>query len=100
MNVADANRLESGFHHIGLENTEDVNNADIIVLNSCVVRQSAEDKVHGMLSSLRHIKDTHPTKIIALMGCLVGPTSEKLQLFMDVINLVHFVLFLIDEEEK
>ena len=55
MNVADANRLESGFHHIGLENTEDVNNADIIVLNSCVVRQSAEDKVHGMLSSLRHI---------------------------------------------
>ena len=51
MNVADANRLESGFHHIGLENTEDVNNADIIVLNSCVVRQSAEDKVHGMLSS-------------------------------------------------
>ena len=79
MNVADANRLESGFHHIGLENTEDVNNAYIIVLNSCVVRQSAEDKVHGMLSSLRHIKDTHPTKIIALMGCLVGPNSEKLQ---------------------
>ena len=79
MNVADANRLESGFHHIGLENTEDVNDADIIVLNSCVVRQSAEDKVHGMLSSLRHIKDSHPTKIIALMGCLVGPNSEKLQ---------------------
>ena len=79
MNVADANRLESGFHHIGLKNTEEVDDADIIVLNSCVVRQSAEDKVHGMLSSLRHIKDSHPTKIIALMGCLVGPNSEKLQ---------------------
>jgi tRNA-2-methylthio-N6-dimethylallyladenosine synthase len=79
MNKADANRLESGLHHIGLENTENVDNADIIVLNSCVVRQSAEDKVHGMLTSLRHIKDTNPTKIIALMGCLVGPDSEKLQ---------------------
>ena len=47
-------------------------NADIIVLNTCVVRQSAEDKAAGHLWSLKPLKMQNPGRVIALMGCLVG----------------------------
>ncbi len=44
----------------------------MIVLNTCVVRQSAEDKAYGRLHSLRPLKDQRPDLVINLMGCLVG----------------------------
>ncbi|MEW6569504.1 MAG: MiaB/RimO family radical SAM methylthiotransferase, partial [Chloroflexota bacterium] len=46
--------------------------ADVIVLNTCVVRQSAEDKAYGRLTSLRPLKESRPDLVINLMGCLVG----------------------------
>jgi tRNA-2-methylthio-N6-dimethylallyladenosine synthase len=52
--------------------------ADVIVLNSCVVRQSAEDKVIGMMSSLKPLKQSDSRRIIALMGCMVGPKTDAL----------------------
>jgi len=72
MNVADSQRLESAFEKLGLENTPRAAEADVIVLNTCVVRQSAEDKAYSYLQSLRPIKDRHPETVIGLMGCLVG----------------------------
>ena len=50
MNRADSERLESALGQMGLSSTESAKDADVIVLNSCVVRQSAEDKVVGMLN--------------------------------------------------
>ncbi len=47
-------------------------NADVIVLNTCVVRQSAEDRAAGHLWSLKPLKDRDPERVIALMGCMVG----------------------------
>src|SRR5690606_15363280 len=46
--------------------------ADILVINTCVVRQSAEDKAYGRLRELAKVKQAHPDKVIGLMGCLVG----------------------------
>ena len=45
MNVADTEKLESAMNLMGLDNTDDVHDADVVVVNSCVVRSSAEDKV-------------------------------------------------------
>jgi len=72
MNVADSQRLESAFEKLGLESTSRAADADVIVLNTCVVRQSAEDKAYSYLHSLRPLKTKRPEIVIGLMGCLVG----------------------------
>ena len=79
MNMADSERLESAMTQMGLTNVETPNDAAVIVLNSCVVRQSAEDKAIGMFTSLKPLKQRDPEKIIALMGCMVGPKTETLE---------------------
>lgn len=80
MNVADSNRVAAELHKLGLVPTDRPEEADVIVLNSCVVRQSAEDKVVGKLGSLKPLKQRHPEKVIALMGCMVGvKPNPKLQ---------------------
>ena len=79
MNKADSDRLESALVQLGLKPTQTPREADVIVLNSCVVRQSAEDKVTGMLSSLKPLKQSDPGRIVALMGCMVGPKTDALQ---------------------
>jgi tRNA-2-methylthio-N6-dimethylallyladenosine synthase len=72
MNVADSQRVASALEHMGYENTPKIEDADVLVMNTCVVRQSAEDKAYGRLSSLRPIKSKRPDMVINLMGCLVG----------------------------
>jgi len=80
MNIADSQRVSSALEHLGYGQIDQPENADIIVMNTCVVRQSAEDKAYGRLSSLRPLKDKNPNLVINLMGCLVGVRgSEKLQ---------------------
>jgi tRNA-2-methylthio-N6-dimethylallyladenosine synthase len=72
MNVADSQRVGSSLERLGYTSTEAAEEADVIVLNTCVVRQSAEDKAIGRLTSLRPLKDRKPELVINLMGCLVG----------------------------
>ena len=79
MNKADSERLESAMGQMGLSSAESPRDADVIVLNSCVVRQSAEDRAVGMLTSLKPLKERNPEKVIALMGCMVGPKAEPLE---------------------
>ena len=80
MNVADSQRVGSSLEHLGYSFTEKIEEADVIVLNTCVVRQSAEDKAIGRLSSLLPLKRQNPNLVINLMGCLVGVRgAEKLR---------------------
>lgn len=72
MNVADSQRVASALEYLGYTATHRAEEADVIVLNTCVVRQSAEDKAYGRLSSLRPLKKARPDLVINLMGCLVG----------------------------
>ena len=77
MNVADSQRTASALERLGYEPTSDPAQADVIVLNTCVVRQSAEDKVYGRLTSLRSLKERRPEVVINLMGCLVGARPDN-----------------------
>ncbi len=72
MNVADSQRVASALERLGYEMTRTPEEANVIVMNTCVVRQSAEDKAYGRLSTLRPLKDQRPDLVINLMGCLVG----------------------------
>ncbi len=72
MNVADSQRVGSALERLGYTFTGKAEEADVIVLNTCVVRQSAEDRAYGRLYSLRPLKERNPNLVINLMGCLVG----------------------------
>jgi tRNA-2-methylthio-N6-dimethylallyladenosine synthase len=72
MNVADSQRLASELERLGHRAAADPDQADILVVNTCVVRQSAEDKGLNRLLSLRGVKEENPDKIIGIMGCMVG----------------------------
>ncbi len=78
MNKADSERLESALGQMGLSPGESARDSDVIVLNSCVVRESAEDRVVGMLTHLKPVKQRDPDKVLALMGCMVGPRKDAL----------------------
>lgn len=72
MNVADSQRLASELERLGHHAASDPDQADILVVNTCVVRQSAEDKGLNRLMTLRSVKEQNPDKVIGVMGCMVG----------------------------
>ncbi len=90
MNVADSQRVSSALERMGLSYSRSAEEADVIVLNTCVVRQSAENKAYGRLYSLKPLKEKRPELVINLMGCLVGVKGhDKLQKrfpFVDVFS--------------
>jgi tRNA-2-methylthio-N6-dimethylallyladenosine synthase len=80
MNVADSQRVASALENLGYHAEPDIEQADVVVLNTCVVRQSAEDKAYGRLTSLLPVKKRRPGMVINLMGCMVGVRgAEKLR---------------------
>lgn len=81
MNAADARRAEEGLEAMGFQHAPRLEDADVIVLNTCVVRQSAEDKVWGRLRSLKPAKKENPNAFLALMGCAVGDTAALARQF-------------------
>jgi tRNA-2-methylthio-N6-dimethylallyladenosine synthase len=90
MNVADSHRVASSLEMLGYKPAKQAEEADVIVLNTCVVRQSAEDKAYGRLDSLRPLKTQRPEIVINLMGCLVGvkgnPKLAEAFPFVDVFS--------------
>ena len=79
MNKAESARLASQFEELGYEPTAKINDADLVVLNSCVVRQSAENRVVNKLAALRPQKKARPDVLLALTGCLVDSDIDALK---------------------
>lgn len=72
MNEADSRRLAQQIEFAGYVPAECAEQADLVILNTCVVRQQAEDKAVGRLTTLKAHKDHRPDMVIGLMGCMVG----------------------------
>jgi tRNA-2-methylthio-N6-dimethylallyladenosine synthase len=71
MNFADSRRAGEELARLGYTEVKRPQDADLVLLNTCVVRQSAEDKVTGRLTSLQGLKRRKPEIKLALMGCFV-----------------------------
>ena len=69
-NVADGETLAGMLREMGFEMTDDENAADVVLLNTCAVREHAEKRVFGMLGELTHTKEANPEQIIVLCGCM------------------------------
>ncbi len=79
MNEADSAKVAAMLLEVGYRPTDSEENADIVVLNSCVVRQAAEDKVAGKLNALIRLKREKPEMPLVLTGCMVTKQQEKLR---------------------
>ena len=78
MNISDAERMEGQLATLGYERTEDMQNADLILLNTCCVRETAEDKVYGKIGEIKHIKRRNPALIFGITGCMAQKEGEAL----------------------
>ena len=70
-NEADSERLRGYLREMGFGFTEDEHEADVIVINTCAVREHAEQRVLGNVGALGHTKRAKPGQLIALCGCMV-----------------------------
>jgi tRNA-2-methylthio-N6-dimethylallyladenosine synthase len=86
MNVADSNHVAAELEKIGYGPTDALDDADVVVINTCVVRQAAEEKAQGKVGSLKPWKQARPDRAIALMGCMVGvkPSPQLLAAYPHV----------------
>ena len=78
LNMAEANALEILLKGAGLEKTDDAHLADAVILNTCSVRKSAENRIWGRLSYFHHIKKSdHPIRIV-VTGCMAERMKDEL----------------------
>jgi tRNA-2-methylthio-N6-dimethylallyladenosine synthase len=90
MNVSDSERLEAALQGVGYAPADQPADAGFIVLNSCSVRASAEERILGKLGDLQQLKRTQPDTTIVLWGCMVGPNNQSI--FQSRLPMVdHFV---------
>jgi tRNA-2-methylthio-N6-dimethylallyladenosine synthase len=78
MNEADARQVADALEKIGYRPTEEAEEANVIVLQTCTVRQQSEDRAYGRLASLRPLKEQRPDLTLAMMGCIVGVRGNKM----------------------
>ncbi|MBN1643444.1 MAG: tRNA (N6-isopentenyl adenosine(37)-C2)-methylthiotransferase MiaB [Dehalococcoidales bacterium] len=79
MNKAESERIASLFERKGYRHTPNAAQADFIVLNTCVVRQNAEDRAVNKLRNLKPLKKSRPDLKIAVTGCWVDSNTERLK---------------------
>lgn len=78
MNKADSEKLAAGFDRMGLRPVDRMERADIVVINTCAVRQHAEDRAYSKLGRVRELKKQRPGLKVAVMGCMVGLKTDDL----------------------
>ena len=76
MNVLDSELVVGGLRRQGYVLTEQTDDADVILFNTCSVRQHAEDKIYSALGRLRHFKNSHPGAVIGVLGCMAQKDQE------------------------
>lgn len=88
MNYADARRVATELEKLGYQSTPRAEDADVVILETCTVRQQSEDKTYHKLNSLKPLKNHRPDMTVAVMGCVVGVRGnavlEKRFPFVDV----------------
>jgi tRNA-2-methylthio-N6-dimethylallyladenosine synthase len=76
MNLLDSELVVAALRRGGYELCDSPKKADLILFNTCSVRQHAEDKIYSALGRLKHAKTTHPEKIIGVLGCMAQKDQE------------------------
>ena len=75
MNVHDSEEIKALLENVGYEETDSIETADLVILNTCAVRENAHDKVFGFLGRCKHIKKDKKDLIVGLCGCMAQEES-------------------------
>lgn len=78
MNTSDSERLSGQARRLGYTYTDQLSEADLILVSTCCVRESAEQKIYGKLGELKRLKQVNPQLIIVVTGCMVQKNREAL----------------------
>ncbi len=80
-NVSDGERLQGMLQQMGYDFTDDVKKADLVLYNTCAIREHAEDRIYGNVGALKQYKKSNPNLIIALCGCMMQQerVAEKIR---------------------
>ncbi len=70
MNEHDSENIKGILESVGFINTDIMEEADIIILNTCAIRENAHNKVFGLLGRIKHFRESNPNIIVGLMGCM------------------------------
>ncbi|MGM9834543.1 MAG: tRNA (N6-isopentenyl adenosine(37)-C2)-methylthiotransferase MiaB [Bacilli bacterium] len=109
MNVHDGEEICARLESIGYSKTEELEKADIVILNTCAIRENAHDKVFGYLGKCKHLKNEKKDLIIGLCGCMVQEESviEEIRTrhpYVDIIfgthNINELQNLIIEHQEK
>ena len=92
MNEHDSEKIKGMLSSCGAVSTDDINKADIVILNTCAIRENAHDKVFGFLGVLKHIKDTiNKNLIVGICGCM----AQEEVVVNEILNKYKYIDFVI-----
>lgn len=77
MNYSDSERIDAVLQNIGLHKTDDIEQADMILFNTCSIKQKAEDKVFGLMNKITKLRRERPHLIAGITGCMIRTTSNR-----------------------
>ena len=71
MNEHDTENIKAILEQMSFKETDIMENADLILLNTCAIRENAHNKVFGMVGRIKHLKESRPNIIVGMCGCMV-----------------------------
>ena len=89
-NVRDSETISAILEDMSFTKTDDMNDADIILLNTCAIRENAHNKVFGMIGRIQHLKETKPNILLGVCGCMAQEVSvvEELERKKKTVDIV------------
>lgn len=107
MNVADTDRMELLLFHSGYIRTGELKEADLVLINTCSIRDKAEQKIYSLAKKLKPLKESNPSIILGFTGCLAQQEGERFVDKMPFIDLIigpdgaeHIVQIIDEVKEK
>ncbi len=88
MNVRDTEIMEQMLREMNYEATHEQEDADLILFNTCCIRETAENKAYGRISSLKKLKEKNPNLIIVVAGCMAQKDQEAVRKRVPHVDLV------------
>ena len=88
MNESDTERINGQLEELGYQPAEKMDDADIIIMNTCSIRQNAEEKVYGKIGEIKKLKEKNPRLLLGIAGCMAQENKGKLIERMPIIDFV------------
>lgn len=88
MNESDTERINGQLEELGYQPAEKMDEADIVIMNTCSIRQNAEEKVYGKIGEIKKLKEKNPHLLLGIAGCMAQENKGKLIERMPIIDFV------------